>query len=526
MQSIIRKTFVLMIAAIVITAGFGLTLEPASAVTGPTSITIKAESGTGYAAVVDFNGKVKVYVSSVYPSYRSKSVTWSLYSGSTYGTIVSKTSTYCYIQGNSYNKAGTITIKARSNYYPYATKYIKIYVKQLYPTGVTLNQPTLNMWAGTSSTVTATVVKKPWVYSSGVAWTSNNTGVATVGATGIVNALNSGIATVTATSKDLSTLKANCVINGYNATIASSSRIPVNFGATTTNPVTVTGPGTIPAYTKTYTSSNTSAVSVNSLGTITGVTDGSATITVAVNMQTISSINKTKLLTYNVNVRRPQGVGGATYYFKTSTARFEVINTSEGFSYTSSGTNSLLFTKTMLDDLYGIGSLGIDLYNPLEVYEKFPNASINWNAGGFSFVKSGSNIEVMGRQNNLPFYADYYYCNTNTAQSLNIIANGSSFTGYDLKLFHSPTNPSAGYYYLGLRNNNTIKIAYGNSVMEIVRIASNVVAIYADTNKDGVVDSNIMTITRTLNGYFYVTISNQTYLQSNGISFYTYSSYL
>ena len=78
MRSFLKKTFIFLIAAVVVVSGFGMTLEPVSAATGPTSIYLKVASGSGTSAVVDINGKVKVYVSSVYPSTRSKSVTWSV----------------------------------------------------------------------------------------------------------------------------------------------------------------------------------------------------------------------------------------------------------------------------------------------------------------------------------------------------------------------------------------------------------------------------------------------------------------
>ena len=112
MQSIIKKTLSLLLAMILATAAFGLTVQTASAVTGPTSLSLKVASGSGTSAVVDVNGKVKVYVSSVYPFSASKSCYWSVYSGSTYGKISSKYNTYCYVQGIKSGETVTLSVLA------------------------------------------------------------------------------------------------------------------------------------------------------------------------------------------------------------------------------------------------------------------------------------------------------------------------------------------------------------------------------------------------------------------------------
>ena len=75
MRGLIKKVFVVLVAAILISSAYGFTVQSADAATSPTRLYLKVASGTGTAAVVDIAAKVKVYVSSVYPSAASKSVT-------------------------------------------------------------------------------------------------------------------------------------------------------------------------------------------------------------------------------------------------------------------------------------------------------------------------------------------------------------------------------------------------------------------------------------------------------------------
>jgi hypothetical protein len=520
MQGIIRKTFVLMLAAIVMTAGFGLTLEPASAATGPTSITIKAESGTTTYGYVDINGKAKVYVYSVYPSTRSKSVTWSIYSGSAYGKIASKTSTYCYIQGI---KTGTVVLKAKSIYYPYATKYIKIYVRQLYPTGVTLSRTSLNMWANTGSTLYATVVKKPWVYSAGVNWTTTNSTAATVSTTGVVVGRDAGSTTVTATSKDLSTLKANCTVKVYNATLAHTGRISMEPDDTLANPMTVTGPDITgpgdldPARTIGYVSSNPTAVSVDASGNLTAKAYGSATITATVSMPSITLATKTKVLKYVVNVKQPVGVSSNEFDFDKDWAKLEIVSAAEGFM----GQRTLLFSKANLDDFFGFGALGVDLWNPMDMSENFFAKDLAWHIDGFTFDKVGNDVEVSAMIDQNEWFATYVL---NATDSLDMISDPEGiYTGYDLKFFYDAT-PANGYDLVTLRG-NVLTIPFGGDTLGIERLGYNKIQILADNEDvDPDVDNVILTITRNPDGY-HVVINDTGYMTQQGITFNLYQSY-
>jgi hypothetical protein len=385
MKKLLKKSFILIIAAFVVVSGFGLTLDQASAATGPTSINLKVASGTGTSAVVDINGKVKVYVSSVYPSTRSKAVTWSIYSGSSYAKIVTVGGSYCYVQGIKTAPGltyGSVTIKAKSKYYPYATKYIKLYVKQLYPTKVSLNRSTLNLWKGTASTLTATVTKASWVYNSGVSWAASKTSVATVSTAGKVTAAGAGGTTVTATSKDKSTLKAACAVNVMDVALTKTGRFDMAVGdADISNPVIVYGPSaSVVPRTITYTSSNPTAVTVDTAGKISAKANGSATITARVSIPSIAAGATYKDLTYVVNVKKPLG---NDFQFNQTWSYLEVTQNTTGYLAGA----KLMLNRSQLDDLFGYGSLGMNIWDPMDMYFNFQSKNISWHAGDFYFDK-------------------------------------------------------------------------------------------------------------------------------------------
>ena len=526
MQGIMKKTFVLLIAAMVITAGFGLTLEPASAVTGPTSITLKVASGTGTSAVVDISGKVKVYVSSVYPSTRSKSVTWSIYSGSSYGKLVNVSSTYCYVQGI---KSGTMTIKAKSKYYPYSVKYIKVYVKQLYPTGVTLNKASLNMWAGKTYPLTATVTKASWVYSAGVTWTTNSSGVATVDTAGKVGGVSAGTATITATSKDKSTLKDTCPVNVYNIAMTTPGRINLLSGASMENPVVLSGPNVTnitPARTVTYTSSNPSVVAVDaSTGKITASDTyfGSATITATVSMDSITSVYKTKSISYPVNIKEPVGVTENEFTIDGDWGYVEVIRNSDGFL----GDTEIVLNKSQLDDLFGYGTLGIDLWNPMDMYLNFQAMNFSLQGGDFSFNKENqtdptiADVEVLAKLVHMYWLDD----TADDQNAVDLTYDGELVNGYSLKFYYDETLSDTAYDQVSLLG-NVLTLKFDTVDLTMERLATNKIQLLADTDSDiNTAMVPVMTILRTTTGYV-VTINDADYMDAQGIDFSLYETYL
>lgn len=105
-------------------------------------------------------------------------------------------------------KKGLATITAKVG----SKKYIcKVTVKQPV-TKIKLNKKSVSLNAGTTVTIKATVCPST-ANNKAIKWSSSDTGVATVSPKGVVTALKSGTATITATAKDGSGVKATCMIN-------------------------------------------------------------------------------------------------------------------------------------------------------------------------------------------------------------------------------------------------------------------------------------------------------------------------
>ena len=528
MKGLLKKSFIFVIALTVIASGFGFTVDQASAATGPTSITLKVASGTGTAAVVDIKGKVKVYVSSVYPSTRSKAVTWSIYSGSAYGKISSVGGSYCYVQGikTATGKTyGTVVLKAKSKYYPYATKYIKVYVKQLYPTGVTLNRTSLNLWKGGSSTLTATVVKPSWVYSAGVYWTTNNAGIATVSSSGAVKAVNVGGTTIKAISNDKSTLRASCPVNVYDAALTTTGRIDMAPGdADIANPVIFSGPAV--SKTITYSSNNTSAVTVDSTtGVIHAVKEGSATITAAVTIPSISAGSTTKTLTYVVNVKKPLGTD---FVLSHTWSYLEITQSTTGYLQ---GAN-LMLSRNQLDDMFGYGSLGMNIWDPMDMYFNFQSKAISWHAGDFSFdkvVQTNTNVadvEIVPDKNaQVPTYHPYYLDDVDgDLNCVDLVTDSEgAVTGYEILFYYDNTLTDYGNRIT--LNGNELTLQFEGSELKVVRDQLNRVKAYATVDADGTLNDLVLTITRTIGGY-HVVVNDTKYLSKWGVEFNGFPTYL
>ncbi|MDR2094854.1 MAG: Ig-like domain-containing protein [Treponema sp.] len=82
-------------------------------------------------------------------------------------------------------------------------------------TGVSLNKTTLSVYVGDTETLTATITPAN-ATNKAVSWTSDNEGVATVSAAGVVKGVAEGTATITVTTAD----------GGYTATCAVTVTIP------------------------------------------------------------------------------------------------------------------------------------------------------------------------------------------------------------------------------------------------------------------------------------------------------------
>ena len=157
-------------------------IEAQAAVKKPTSITLTTTNKT-----VDINGKVTVSVKAVKPVNASKAVTYKS-SNKNVATVSAKG----VVTGK---KAGTVTITATSKVNTKIKGTIKITVKDIKPTGLTLNISKASGYMGATKTIKATV--KPAYSSQKVYYSTSNKKVATVTSAGKVTYVGPGEATIT-----------------------------------------------------------------------------------------------------------------------------------------------------------------------------------------------------------------------------------------------------------------------------------------------------------------------------------------
>lgn len=145
-------------------------------------------------------------------------------------------------------------------------------------TGVSLNQSSLSLTPGATSTLTATVSPSN-ATNKAVTWSSSNTAVATVN-NGTVTAVSNGTATITATTAS-GGYKASCTVT-VTTPVTGISVAPttasLNPGGSQQLAATIS-PATATNKTYTWASSNTGVATINASGLVTAVANGTATIT-------------------------------------------------------------------------------------------------------------------------------------------------------------------------------------------------------------------------------------------------------
>ena len=202
MKRLIKRILaVFMVFALVFSLCNMMGLEADAAAKKPTKITLK----TTYKNV-DINGKVTVSVKSVKPEGASKEVTYKS-SNKKIATVSAKG----VVTGK---KAGTVTITATSKKNSSVKATIKITVKDIKPTKVTLNYTSVSGFMGGTKTIKATV--KPANSSQKVTYKSSNTKVATVNSSGKITYKSPGEAKITVTTgqknKDDKKVTATCKV--------------------------------------------------------------------------------------------------------------------------------------------------------------------------------------------------------------------------------------------------------------------------------------------------------------------------
>ena len=190
--------------AFVFTTVSAATLTADAATVKPKSLTISATAKT-----VDIGGKVTVKVKSVKPANASKSVTWKS-SDKKVATVTSKG----VVKGI---KKGTVKITATSKADKKVKKTITIKVKNIKPTGITLDKKELMLYEEGKTAALKAKLAPAGVYNKGIKWSVSDEEIISVDEKGIVTPKKAGTAVVTAKTVE-GGLAAECAVTVAEAT--------------------------------------------------------------------------------------------------------------------------------------------------------------------------------------------------------------------------------------------------------------------------------------------------------------------
>jgi uncharacterized protein YjdB len=180
--------------------------------------------------------------------------------------------------------AGTATVTATSEDGGFTASCVITVQEAAVPvTGVSLDKTVLAVSVNETGQLVATVSPSN-ATNKNVTWSSNATGIATVSAEGLVTGVAVGTATITATSED-GGFVSNCEVTVQNAAIpvtgVSLDKTAINIYIGDVEQLSATVVPNDAANTGvTWSSSSTTVVTVSDAGLVTGVSAGTATVTV------------------------------------------------------------------------------------------------------------------------------------------------------------------------------------------------------------------------------------------------------
>jgi len=233
-----------------------------------------------YSSLTITEGDSQALTATVSPiNATDKSVTWSS-SNSSVATVSSTGVVTGKAAGNA-----TITVKTTDGGKT-ATCAVTVKAKTIAVTGVSLDKTALSMTVGDTQTLTATIIPSNATNKS-ISWSTSNSSVATVSSSGVVTAKAAGTATITVKTSD-GGKTATCSVAVQSKTVSvtgvslNNTSLSMIVGETQRLYATVS-PSNATNKTVTWSSSNTSVVSVTSLGVLLANAAGSAIITVKTN---------------------------------------------------------------------------------------------------------------------------------------------------------------------------------------------------------------------------------------------------
>jgi len=255
---------------------------------------------------------------------------------------------------NAYTGA-TVTLTSGATQSLTAFQYIVLTnqsVATVAVTGVTMSPTTASVAVGSTQQLTATIAPAN-ATNQNVTWTSSNTAVATVGASGIVTAVGAGTATITVTTADGSKT-ATCAITAATVAVTGVTMSPttasINTGGTQQLTATI-APANASNQSVTWTSSNTAIATVSATGLVTAVAAGTATITVKTadgSKTATCAVTVTAAPTFTVYFYPPAGWGSSIkiYWWDAQPSGVLADGTWPGVNMTNDGNGWWSYTFT------------------------------------------------------------------------------------------------------------------------------------------------------------------------------------
>ncbi|UPZ16944.1 Ig-like domain-containing protein [Flavobacterium humidisoli] len=214
---------------------------------------------------------------------------------------------------NPYNNNATVTLTAGTTRSFAAYEYLVLTNTNapiVAVTGVSVSPTTVTVGLGTTQQLNATIAPAN-ATNQNVTWTSSNTAVATVNASGLVTAVAAGTATITVKTVDGNKTATSAItVAAIPVSSVAVSPTSASLYAGNTQQLSATiSPANATNKNVTWSSSNNAIATVNSSGLVTAVSAGTATITA-----TTQDGNKTASATITVN----PNTNFTVYFYKPS----------------------------------------------------------------------------------------------------------------------------------------------------------------------------------------------------------------
>jgi uncharacterized protein YjdB len=256
---------------------------------------------------------------------------------------------------NPYNNNASVTLTAGSTRNFAAFEYLVLTntnAPVIAVTGVSVSPATVTVGLGSTQQLNAAIAPAN-ATNQNVTWTSSNTAVATVNASGLVTAVAAGTAAITVKTVDGNKTAASAItVAAIPVSSAAVSPTSASLYAGNTQQLTVTiSPANATNKNVTWSSSNSAIATVNSSGLVTAVSAGTATITATTqdgNKTASAAITVNPNTSFTVYFYKPSnwGTGIKIYYWNALPTGVLANATWPGVNMTDSGNGWYSYTFT------------------------------------------------------------------------------------------------------------------------------------------------------------------------------------